>query len=62
MRERRVLPVRRTRQLTKYDMVRNGATPTIDVDPETFDVLVNGVRAYIRPAREFPLSQLYWFS
>ena len=60
--ERRVLPVRRTRQLTKYDMVRNGATPTIDVDPETFDVLVNGVRAYIRPAREFPLSQLYWFS
>ncbi len=60
--ERRVLPVRRTRQLTKYDMVRNGATPAIDVDPETFDVLVNGVRAYIRPAREFPLSQLYWFS
>ncbi len=59
---RRVLPVRRTRQLTKYDMVRNGATPAIDVDPETFDVLVNGVRAYIRPAREFPLSQLYWFS
>ena len=60
--ERTVLPVRRTRQLTKYDMVRNGGMPRIDVNPETFDVLVNGVRAYVTPAREFPLSQLYWFS
>ena len=60
--ERMVLPVRRTRQLTKFDMVRNGGMPRIDVNPETFDVLVNGVRAYVTPAREFPLSQLYWFS
>ena len=60
--ERHVLPVRRTRQLTKYDMVRNGGMPRIDVNPETFDVLVNGVRAYVKPAREFPLSQLYFFS
>ncbi len=57
-----VQPVRRTRQLTKFDMVRNGAMPRIDVDPETFDVLVNGVRAYIEPARSFSLGQLYWFS
>ena len=60
--ERMVLPVRRTRQLTKYDMVRNGGMPQIDVNPETFDVLVDGVRAYVQPARQFPLSQLYWFS
>ncbi len=59
---RMVQPVRRTRQLTKFDMVRNGAMPRIDVDPETFDVLVNGVRAYIEPARSFSLGQLYWFS
>ena len=57
-----VLPVRRTRQLTKFDMVRNGGTPRIDVDPETFEVLVDGVRTYVQPAREFPLGQLYWFS
>lgn len=43
-------------------MVRNGGMPRIDVNPETFDVLVNGVRAYVKPAREFPLSQLYFFS
>ncbi|MDE6827879.1 MAG: amidohydrolase family protein, partial [Alistipes sp.] len=60
--ERMVLPVRRTRQLTKFDMVRNGGTPRIDVDPETFEVLVDGVRTYVQPAREFPLGQLYWFS
>ncbi len=59
---RQVAPVRRTRQLTKYDMVRNGCTPHIDVNPETFDVLVNGLRAYVKPADRFPLSQLYWFS
>ena len=59
---RMVKPVRRTRQLTKYDMVLNGGMPRIDVNPETFEVLVDGVRAYIEPAEKFPLSQLYWFS
>ena len=59
---RMVHPVRRTRQLTKYDMVRNGGMPKIDVNPETFDVLVNDIRAYVKPADKFPLSQLLWFS
>ncbi len=59
---RMVQPVRRTRQLTKYDMVRNGGMPKIDVNPETFDVLVNDIRAYVKPADKFPLSQLLWFS
>ena len=60
--QRRVCPVRRTRQLTKADMVLNGNTPEIDVNPETFEVFVNGVHAYIKPASRFPLGQLYWFS
>jgi len=60
--ERLVCPVRRTRQLTKFDMVRNGAMPRIDVDPETFEVHVDGQRAYVEPAAKFSLAQLYWFS
>jgi urease subunit alpha len=60
--QRQVLPVQRTRQLTKYDMVLNGATPQIEVDPETFKVWVNGAHAYIKPAKSFALGQLYWFS
>lgn len=59
--DRMVKPVRRTRQLTKYDMVLNGGTPKIDVNPETFEVLVNSVRAYVKPAKEVSLGQLYWF-
>lgn len=58
---RQVLPVRRTRQLSKGDMVRNGATPRIDVNPESFEVMVNNIHAYVKPAERFPLSQLYWF-
>ncbi len=59
--QRMVCPVRRTRQLTKFDMVRNGGTPRIDVDPERFDVLIDGVRAYVAPAEKFSLGQLYFF-
>lgn len=60
--ERIVYPVSRTRQITKADMLFNTATPRIDVNPETFEVLVDGVHAYIPPAKKFPLTQLYWFS
>lgn len=57
-----IYPVHGTRQLSKSDMVRNSATPHIEVNPETFDVTVDGYRAYVAPAKELPLAQLYWFS
>lgn len=60
--ERLVHPVSRTRQLTKNDMVYNAGTPRIDVNPETFEVLIDGVPAHIPPAKEFSLGQLYFFS
>ncbi len=60
--QRIVYPVRRTRQLTKWTMVRNGSMPRIDVNPETFEVFVDGNHAYVPPAKVFSLSQLYWFS
>ena len=60
--KRQVCPVRRTRQLTKYDMVLNGANPQIEVNPETFDVTINGQRIDVKPAKSFSLGQLYWFS
>ena len=58
---RRVLPVSRTRQLTKQHMIRNASMPNIEVNPETFEVMVNNVHAYVKPAEKFPLAQLYWF-
>ena len=60
--ERMVLPVQRTRQLTKYDMYLNDRTLRIEVDPETFEVRIDGEHIPVKPAREFPLGQLYWFS
>ena len=60
--KRQVCPVRRTRQLTKYDMVLNGSSPQIEVNPETFDVTINGQRIDVKPAKSFSLGQLYWFS
>ncbi len=55
-------PVHGVRQLSKADMVRNTALPHIEVDPETFNVYVDGILATVPPAKELPLAQLYWFS
>ncbi|MEU5962617.1 urease subunit alpha [Micromonospora parva] len=60
--QRQVMPVYRTRGLTKRDMVRNDRLPTLEVDPETFAVKMDGVHATVPPARNLPLSQLYFFS
>ncbi|TQF68795.1 urease subunit alpha [Rhodococcus spelaei] len=60
--ERQVMPVQGTRTVTKRDMVRNSATPRIEVDPETFAVTADGVHAYVEPAEFTRLGQLYFFS
>ncbi|MDE5652528.1 MAG: urease subunit alpha, partial [Muribaculaceae bacterium] len=57
-----VYPVHGVRSLSKADMVRNTATPHIEINPETFYVTVDGVLAYVPPAKQLPLAQLYWFS
>jgi urease subunit alpha len=56
-----IYPVTGVRQLSKSCMVRNSAMPNIDINPETFDVHINGELAYVPPAKEIALSQLYWF-
>ncbi|MDE6772910.1 MAG: amidohydrolase family protein, partial [Muribaculaceae bacterium] len=57
-----IYPVHGVRQISKADMVLNTATPQIEVNPETFEVTVDGYKAYVAPAKELPLAQLYWFS
>ena len=57
-----IFGVHGTRQLSKADMVRNSATPHIEINPETFETYVDGYRAYVPPAKVLPLAQLYWFS
>ncbi|MDR0380953.1 MAG: urease subunit alpha [Oscillospiraceae bacterium] len=56
---KRVLPVKGCRDVSKADMRFNSATPTIDVDPETYEVKVDGVKADSAPADVLPLAQRY---
>ena len=48
-----------TRQLTKTDMLYNDALPEIRVDPQTFEVTVDGERAWCEPVDRVALGQLY---
>ncbi len=47
------------RSVTKKDMQLNDLTPDIDVDPETFQVTVDGVVITCEPAVVLPLAQRY---
>jgi urease subunit alpha len=55
-----VLPIRATRGLSKADMVHNGATPVMQVDPETYEVRADGQLLTCEPATELPLAQRYF--
>jgi len=58
--ERWVEPVRGCRTIGKAQMVRNDATPEIRVDPETYQVSVDGKAATVAAADEVAMSQLYY--
>ena len=58
--EKMVLPVGGIRNLTKKDMKLNDATPEIRVDPQTYDVTVDGELVTCEPASELPLAQRYF--
>jgi urease subunit alpha len=57
---RRLVAVSDTRKLGKRDMVLNDATPKIEVDPQTYEVRVDGEPALAEPAAELPMAQLYF--
>ncbi len=54
-----ILPVERCRTITKYDMKYNDSTPVIEVDPETYEVKVDGEHVTCEPATVLPMAQLY---
>ncbi|GGA41350.1 MULTISPECIES: urease subunit alpha [Psychrobacillus] len=58
--QKTVLPVHGIRNLTKKDMKLNGETPEIDVDPETYEVRVNGELLTCDPVDTVPMGQRYF--
>ena len=57
---KRAVPVRGCRTLSKADMVRNARTPQITVDPETYEVRVDGELATCQPATSLPLTKKFF--
>jgi urease subunit alpha len=57
---KRVRPVRGIRNLRKADLKFNGETPQIEVDPETYEVRVDGEQATCDPVDVLPMAQRYF--
>jgi urease subunit alpha len=57
--EKKLLPVKNCRSIGKKDMVYNDATPKIEIDPETYEVKVDGEIATVDPATNVSLGRLY---
>eukprot|EP00427_Karlodinium_veneficum_P045724 CAMPEP_0169252114 /NCGR_PEP_ID=MMETSP1016-20121227/37881_1 /TAXON_ID=342587 /ORGANISM="Karlodinium micrum, Strain CCMP2283" /LENGTH=95 /DNA_ID=CAMNT_0009333311 /DNA_START=1 /DNA_END=288 /DNA_ORIENTATION=+ len=58
--EKPIEAVKNTRNIGKKDMVLNDATPNIEVDPETFEVKADGQVLTCDPAKQVPLSRMYF--
>jgi len=55
-----LVAVKHTRSITKHSMIHNDATPKVEVDPETYEVRVDGVLATCEPATVLPMAQRYF--
>lgn len=58
--EKELVAVSGTRTIGKRDMVHNGATPAITVDPETYEVTADGELLTCEPAEVLPMAQRYF--
>jgi urease subunit alpha len=54
------LAVNGCRRVSKRDMIHNNALPHIEVNPETYEVRVDGVVLRCEPAQEVALAQRYF--
>lgn len=57
--QKTVLPVMGCRNVGKKDMKFNDATPTMEVNPETYEVKVDGEHITSKAADHLPLTQMY---
>ncbi|PWB63301.1 MAG: urease subunit alpha [Bradyrhizobiaceae bacterium] len=57
---KQLVPVANTRKIGKRDMIHNGATPKIEIDPETYEVRADGELLTCAPADVLPMAQRYF--
>jgi urease subunit alpha len=58
--EKQFVAVEHTRSIGKKDMIHNDATPHIEVDPETYEVVADGELLTCAPAEVLPMAQRYF--
>ena len=59
--QRRLVAVENTRgKIGKKSMIHNGATPKIEIDPETYDVRADGELLVCEPSDKLPMAQRYF--
>ena len=57
---KKTIPIKNTRSINKSDMVYNNLCPTVEVDPETYEVKANGEILTCEPASKLPMAQRYF--
>jgi urease subunit alpha len=57
---KKLLPVTNTRKIGKHSMILNSATPSMAVDPETYEVRADGRLLTCEPAKVVPMAQRYF--
>jgi len=55
-----VLPVENCRAISKKNLIHNDATPNIEVNPENYEVKVDGTPITCQPVSVVPLAQRYF--
>ncbi len=55
----KLVPVKNCRSIGKKDMLYNDLTPNIEVNPETYEVKVDGKLATVDPADKISMARLY---
>jgi urease subunit alpha len=60
--EKVMLPVHNCRNISKQDMMWNDKTPEITIDPETYEVKLDGQIATVDPAKELSSAQRYFMA
>ncbi len=58
--QKMILPVKDCRNISKKNMIHNDATPHIEVNPENYEVKVDGVHITCEPFTELPMAQRYF--
>jgi urease subunit alpha len=57
---RRLVPVDDCRSVAKADLIHNATCPDIRVDPDSFEVSIDGEVIEQAPAAELPMAQRYF--